>query len=146
MVDHPLESDGIANAMDYDEMQRQADLFILDSAAAIVVNDESGKIIRVTREAEEALGYLQNELIGQQLEILIPEMVRTAHVEYRKSQSGMPSTRQMAYGREVSARLKDGSDRRVTISLKSKYIINKRDGSKQRWTRAKMIFAPVTTK
>lgn len=145
MVDHSLRSDGIANAIDYDEMQREADKFILESAAAIVVNDDTGEIIRVTREAEEALGYLQNELIGQQLEILIPEMLKAKHVQHRKGQSGMPSTRQMAHGREVSARLKDGTDRRVTISLLSKYVMNRRDGEKARWTRAILVFAPKET-
>lgn len=142
-TDPQLKTDALANAMEWDERQKEADIFILESAAAIVVNDETGEIIRITKEAEFFLGYLENELIGQKLEVLIPETLRTKHVEHRKGQSGMPNTRQMAYGREVSARMKNGTLRSVTISLKSKYVVNKKTGEKERWTRAKMIFAPI---
>jgi PAS domain S-box-containing protein len=138
-----LNISALGHAMDWDERQREADLFILESSAAIVVNDETGEIIRITKEAEFFLGYLENELIGQQLEVLIPETLRNKHVGLRQGQSGMPSTRQMAYGREVSAVMKSGQERKVTISLKSKYVLNKKTGEKERWSRAKMIFAPI---
>jgi len=142
MVPDTLKTDALISALNYEDLQKEADEFILDSAAAIVVN-EAGQILRVTREVEEALGYLQNELLGEEIETLVPAELRSAHVGHRTDLTGVVATRQMSFGRPVKARMKNGNMRDVTISLKSKYVVDRTTGKKEMWTRAHLIFPPI---
>jgi PAS domain S-box-containing protein len=84
---------------------------------AIVVTEESGKIFMVNRETELMFGYQRKELFGAQVEILMPEAVRTKHVEHRAHYMEEPRTRYMGAGLQLSGRRKDGREFPVEISL-----------------------------
>ncbi len=83
---------------------------------AVFLIDADGSIVLSNVTAETMLGYGQAELIGQKVEILLPESMRAAHVAHRERYSANPVFRPMALGRLV-ARHKDGRILHVEISL-----------------------------
>ena len=91
--------------------------FLEAAPDAIVVVDGDGRIVIVNQLIEEMFGYTRDELIGQSIELLVPESYRTAHVKDRSRYFREPRTRPMGKGRALSGRRKDGSELAVEISL-----------------------------
>lgn len=90
----------------------------LDAAPdSIIVVDTAGSIVVANSLAEKMFGYSRAELIGEQIELLIPERYRAGHIQYRTEYFREPRTRLMGEGRELSGRRKDGSEFVVEISL-----------------------------
>ncbi len=83
----------------------------------IVVVDGAGRIRVVNRQIELLFGYERSELIGQRVEVLVPEGARTAHGQHRAAYVGAPSTRPMGSGLDLFGRRKDGSEFPAEISL-----------------------------
>ncbi|ADE14590.1 PAS sensor protein [Nitrosococcus halophilus Nc 4] len=91
---------------------------LLDAAPdAMVISDQYGRIVLVNAMAEQMLGYSRAELIGQPIEILVPEQHRPGHGQYRQEYYQHPRTRPMGEGRELHAVRKDGSLFSAEISL-----------------------------
>ncbi|HXF52237.1 MAG TPA: PAS domain S-box protein [Dehalococcoidia bacterium] len=91
---------------------------LLESAPdAIVIVDPSGRIVIVNRQAERLFGYSRDELVGQPVELLVPQALREAHEAHRRGYMERPATRPMGIGLELSARRRDGSEVPVEISL-----------------------------
>jgi len=91
---------------------------LVDSAPdAMVVSDESGRIILVNAQAEALFGYRRAELLGRPVEMLLPERFRAAHGEQRLAYAGAPRRRPMGGGQEFYALRKDGSEIPVEIGL-----------------------------
>jgi PAS domain S-box-containing protein len=84
---------------------------------AIVVIGEEGRILLVNRQTEALFGYSRGELLGQTLELLVPERLRQTHMQHRAHYSAAPRTRSMGVGLALSGRRKDGSEFPVEISL-----------------------------
>ena len=84
---------------------------------AIVMVNPEGKIILVNAHTEKLFGYGRDELIGQALEMLVPERFRTRHPEYRSGFFANPQVRSMGVGRDLFGRRKDGSEFPVEIGL-----------------------------
>jgi len=84
---------------------------------AMLISDSDGKIMMVNHQCEVMLGYTAAELIGQTIEILVPERFRAHHVLLRRQFMVSPFTRMMGSGRIVLALKKDGSEFDVEISL-----------------------------
>lgn len=84
---------------------------------AMVIVDGAGQIVVVNGQAERWFGYDREEMIGQPLEILIPERFRERHPEHRSAYHARPRVRPMGAGLELYARRKDGSEFPVEISL-----------------------------
>jgi PAS domain S-box-containing protein len=82
----------------------------------LVVNPES-RIVFVNAQLEKMFGYPREELLGQPIEILIPERFRTAHLGHRARYHTEPRTRPMGAGLDLFAQRKDGSEFPVEISL-----------------------------
>jgi PAS domain S-box-containing protein len=97
--------------------ERKARALLEQAAEGIIVVDRVGRIEMVNAKAETMLGYTRSELIGQTLEILLPERFRGPHREHRASYFAAPRTRPMGLGLELAARRKDGSEFPVEISL-----------------------------
>jgi PAS domain S-box-containing protein len=53
---------------------------------AIVVTDREGRIVRVNTQAEKLFGYGSDERLGQMVEALVPERLRSVHVAHRESE------------------------------------------------------------
>ncbi len=62
-------------------------------------------------------GYERTELIGNPLEMLLPERLRAAHGAHRLAFAAAPSIRQLGVVRDLTARRKDGSEFPVEIGL-----------------------------
>jgi PAS domain S-box-containing protein len=84
---------------------------------ATVVADSGGLILVVNGMAERLLGYARAELVGQPIEILLPERFRGRHVEHRAAYAEDPRQRGMGAALSLFARCKDGSEIPVEISL-----------------------------
>jgi two-component system cell cycle sensor histidine kinase/response regulator CckA len=84
---------------------------------AIVGVRQDGRVVLVNVRAEQMFGYPRHELIGQPVEILVPDALRDAHVTLRNQYIGEPRPRPM--GRQLAARRRDGTELPVEISLGS---------------------------
>ena len=84
---------------------------------AMVVVDRSGRIAMLNGQTERLFGYRRAELLGQPVELLVPERYRGAHSEHRAGYSTAPTARPMAAAQELYGRRKDGSEFAVEISL-----------------------------
>jgi PAS domain S-box-containing protein len=83
----------------------------------MVMIDSEGSIVLVNPQAESMFGYTRAELLGNSLEILLPERFRRGHEGHRRHFAAAPSMRQMGVGRDLTARRKDGSEFPVEIEL-----------------------------
>jgi PAS domain S-box-containing protein len=118
----------------YDEVQRHAAKLELEAHrrkqaeekfyAAIqaapngmLMVDGQGKVALMNAKIVELFGYKADELIGQPVELLIPERARDAHAGMRKQFMVAPQTRNMGEGRDLFGRRKDGSEFPVEIGL-----------------------------
>src|SRR3954464_14502461 len=84
---------------------------------AVVGVDENGEIKLVNSRTQAMFGYSRDELIGESVEKLVPEGVRTTHVLHRDSYFETPRTRPMGAGLDLYASRKDGSEFPCEISL-----------------------------
>lgn len=84
---------------------------------AILQVDSSGKIVIANRGTELMFGYSREELIGMQVDDLIPQAARSRHAAHRKSFEAAGLSRPMGLGLDLSALRKDGSEFPVEISL-----------------------------
>lgn len=99
--------------------QRQAEYQTLWEAVTdgmITVNSQ-GIITSVNSMAEEMFAYTRQELIGQAIEILIPQHLRETHCDIRGEYQANPYRREMGEGLELSGIRKDGKKLPVEISL-----------------------------
>jgi PAS domain S-box-containing protein len=91
---------------------------ILEAAPdAMVVVDGSGRIIVVNSQTEKVFGYKRDELLGQPIEMLVPDRYRGGHPGKRDAYSNNPKTRPMGAGLDLFARRKDGTEFAAEISL-----------------------------
>lgn len=91
---------------------------VLESAPdAMVVIDESGTLLFANRQVSALFGYAKSEVVGQPVEMLLPERFRGRHVAHRKDYIRTVRVRPMGIGLDLFARRKDGSEFPVEISL-----------------------------
>ena len=91
---------------------------LLDAAPdAIVITDTHGMIIYANDQTGALFGYISGDLIGKQVEVLLPERYRAAHSGHRMSYARNPRVRPMGENLELYAQRLDGSEFRVEIRL-----------------------------
>src|SRR5712691_11571004 len=91
---------------------------LLESAPdAIIIVDRAGRIVLVNRQVEHLFSYDRAELVGQLVEVLIPERLRHGHVRLREGYYSDLRTRPMGAGLSLYGRRKDGSEFPAEISL-----------------------------
>jgi PAS domain S-box-containing protein len=106
---------------DITERQRAEQQFrnLLEAAPdAMMIHGENGRIKIVNAQAEKLFGYTRAEMIGQTMEMLMPERFRRRHVQHRKNYTPTSQPRPMgADGMILRALHKDGREIPVEISL-----------------------------
>ena len=91
---------------------------LLESASqGVVAVDESGRIVLVNAKTEEMFGYTRDELLGQPLEILLPERYRAVHAEHLRHYFASPRTRVMGLGSIFGAVQERGNEFPLEVSL-----------------------------
>src|SRR5688500_12107762 len=91
---------------------------LVDAAPdGIVVVDGDGKTVLVNVQAEPMFAYPRAELVGQPIEMLIPNRFRPQHPAHVKRYVHEPRTRPMGSGLELFGRRRDGTEFPVEISL-----------------------------
>ncbi len=85
---------------------------------AMVMINRAGEIVMVNAQAERVFGYTRAELLGQRVEVLVPERFRGGHhSRLREAFFAEPRARPMGAGRDLFGRKKDGSEFPVEIGL-----------------------------
>lgn len=84
---------------------------------AMLVVDETGRIVRTNARLHQLLGYAREELLNQSVEMLIPLQFRSDHGGHMHHYFTQPKARFMGEGRDPFARRKDGTEVAVEIGL-----------------------------
>jgi len=91
---------------------------LLESASqAIISIDQAGRVVLANRRTEEMFGYSAEELLGQRIELLLPESFRSSHTRQRDGYFASPHARPMGIGMDLSGRRRDGTEFPVEVSL-----------------------------
>jgi PAS domain S-box-containing protein len=91
---------------------------LVDAAPnAMLMVARDGKIGLVNKQVETLFGYAREELLGQPIEILVPQRFRAMHPVYRESFFAEPKARPMGAGRDLFGLRKDGSEVPIEIGL-----------------------------
>lgn len=104
----------------------QAHAFIDSAPDATVVVDEFGNIRVSNQQMTELLGYTQEELIGMNVDTIVPDRYRKGHAAHRADFAANPKVRGMGAGLDLSAMTKDGREIPIEVSLSP---IDTADGS-----------------
>ena len=84
---------------------------------AVVAVNQRGVMIQANSQTEAMFGYTRDELIGQRIEILVPDRQRISHDQHRADYHARPRIRRMGSGLDLYGRRRDGSELPVEISL-----------------------------
>jgi two-component system sensor kinase FixL len=76
---------------------------------AVIVIESTGKIVAFSRSAEALFGYAAEEVIGESVDILMPEPYRSSHPDFLRRYQATGDAKIIGIGREVSALRKDGT-------------------------------------
>ena len=100
-------------------MIRDDEFRLLFEAApnGMIVIDQAGAIVFINAQTEKLFGYSRGELVGQAVELLLPERFRATHAALRDQFGKNPQPRAMGAGRDLCGRRKDGSELPVEIGI-----------------------------
>ena len=95
---------------------RYAQMLELAPDATLVV-DSNGVIVTANQQAERVFGYPRGDMVGQPIELLVPQRLRAGHVAQRAAYAADPRPRAMGAGLTLYARRADGAEFPCEISL-----------------------------
>ncbi len=84
---------------------------------AMVIVNKDGRIVLVNVQTQKLFGYGRQELLGQPVEMLVPQRFRSAHPGHRTGFFTKPTARGMGAGLDLYGQRKDGSEFQIEISL-----------------------------
>ncbi len=83
----------------------------------VIVSDAHGRIIFVNTAVKRFFGFLPEQLIGQNVEVLVPQKARSSHLAHRTAYAAHPKFHSVGERSELRAVRADGSEFPVAISL-----------------------------
>lgn len=101
----------------YEKATSKAQALIETAPDAMVVVNMSGQIVLINAQTERLFGYKKEELLGKEVELLIPDKFVKHHSDHRRRYASMPKVRNMGKGMELYAKDKLGKNFPVEISL-----------------------------
>ena len=107
----------ITDITDRKHSEERFRLLVEASPDALVITDRHGVIVMVNAQTEKLFGYRREDLIGQAIEILVPDRYRGKHVAQRGAYVANPHVRTMGGVENLLARHRDGHEFPVEISL-----------------------------
>jgi PAS domain S-box-containing protein len=110
----------LSSVVDITERLRAEEMFRLAvqaSPSGIAMVDPDGTIVLVNAETERMFGYERDELVGQSIDVLVPQRFRGQHGHHRAGFLDRPTTRAMGTGRDLFGLRKDGTELPVEIGL-----------------------------
>jgi PAS domain S-box-containing protein len=110
------QNQGISNQKTLVETLLSASILEAVPDAVVAVNRQ-GVIVQINAQTETMFSYTRQELIGQNIEILVPERQRGDHHRHRDEYHARPKIRRMGSGLDLYGRKRDGSEFPVEISL-----------------------------
>ncbi len=119
-IEMPTGLHTLASIIDITERKRAEERFrlVVEAApSAMLMVDRNRRITLVNRRMEDLFGYLREELIGQPLELLVPERFQARHPAHVEGFFVDPRARAMGVGRELFGRRKDGTEVPIEIGL-----------------------------
>jgi PAS domain S-box-containing protein len=99
------------------QLEEQFRLALEAAQTGMLMTDDTGTIVLVNAQIEKLFGYPRDELLGQPIEVLVPERFRTHHPGLREAFSRHPVARPMGAGRELFGLRKDGTEVPIEIGL-----------------------------
>lgn len=116
-MDHIAPRDGAAENSKASFSPNTLQLLLHSAPVAIVAVDNDGTVVFANQKLEELFGYSHLELLGMQLEQLMPERFHADHVAHREGYVARPHARSMGTGMELVARRKDGVEFPIEAGL-----------------------------
>lgn len=107
----------ITNVSERLKANEQLRLVVESAPNAMILTDSTGKISMVNKQTEVLFGYERNELIGNKVEILVPQRMKQRHPHHRQKFYEHPKARPMGAGRDLYGVKKDGTEIPVEIGL-----------------------------
>lgn len=101
----------------FEKVASKAQSLLETAPDAMVIVNQRGQIVLVNAQTENLFGYSKQELMGQEVEILIPDEFLNHHKKHREKYFEHPKTRSMGQGMELHGKRKNGSKFPVEISL-----------------------------
>jgi PAS domain S-box-containing protein len=114
----PLRMAGsISDITERKRSQQRFELAVRASPVALLIIDRAGTIRLVNAQLEACFGYAAEELLGQPVELLVPERYQAVHQAFRRAFSESPQNRTMGTGQELFGRRRNGAEFPVEIGL-----------------------------
>ncbi|HJS17886.1 MAG TPA: PAS domain S-box protein, partial [Anaerolineales bacterium] len=121
------------------ESEATSRLILESMPDAIVITDQDGKIVHANTQVESLFGYSPSEVLGQEVEILLPERYHRQHIKNREFYANQRGRRIMGLGLDLYGRRKDESEFPVDVMLSPinnnttwDVMVSIRDNTKQR--------------
>ncbi len=103
-----------------EELHEQKEKFstiLRHAPEAIIITNESGQITLANQRAQEIFGYTETEMLGQPIELLLPESLRSIHIDHRNDFVVNPRARRMGQGFDLVGLRKDGTTFPIEVGL-----------------------------
>jgi PAS domain S-box-containing protein len=99
------------------QAEEQFRLMVESAPSGMLMLDQTGVIRMINAQLEKQFGYSRQQLLGQPVELLVPERFRAQHSTHRANFFASPSVRPMGAGRDLFGVRKDGTEFPIEIGL-----------------------------